>query len=194
MENNILDTIAIVQQTCNAVNQSLTNRSVLDTIYKIAMICIAFFNIFFAIYIFNFKNRKDDYANERNRKIGLLKSLVLDHNMKYLYDFFENIDKEVQALKLLNININEKRNTNDNLINLGIILRQNFIDTLIAIDKGLYTDIILTTDNLLDTLTENIFDEGINLSHLPMFEQKITKLITENKTSIIKTLFSYKGD
>lgn len=124
----------------------------------------------------------------------MLKSLVLDHNMKYLYEFFENVDAEVQALKQINLSIVDKRKTNDNLIGLGKILRQKFLDTLLAIDKKLYDSTISITDNLIDTITENIFNEGINLNHIPMFEQKITILITNSKTNIIKKLFDYKGD
>ena len=114
--------------------------------------------------------------------------------MKHLYDFFDRIDKETQVFLKDGLSISEKKTSNDILIDFGKVLRQKFIDTLIAIDKGLYDDIILATDNLLDSLTESIFNEGINLSHPPMFEQKITNTVTESKTCIIKTLFSYKGE
>ena len=194
MEKEILDTIAVVHKAVIYNDQSSIFTIGLDVVYKIAMILIASCNLFFAFYIFNSKNKKDDHIHEKNRKIGLLKSLVLDYNMKYFYDFFDCIDKETQVLNQLNLTIEDKMKTNNTLIDLGKVLRQKFIDGLIAIDKGLYNEIIQTTDKMLDSLTESIFNEGIKLSHQPMFKDKITNQITETKTTIIKSLFSYKGD
>ena len=43
-------------------------------------------------------------------------------------------------------------------------------------------------------MTNNIFDEGINLSHAPKFEELIINEITNTKTHIIKLLFEYSGE
>ena len=51
MENNILDTIATVQQSLNSIGRTSINfYGLLDMIYKMAMVCIAFFNLGFALY------------------------------------------------------------------------------------------------------------------------------------------------
>lgn len=194
MEKEIIDSIACAQRIVNHVDQSSALTDWLDVIYKIAMIFIASANVSFAFYIFRSKNKKDDYIHEKNRKIGLLKSLILDYNMKYLYDFFDNIDNETQALKTKDLSNEDKKIINDKIIDYGKSLRQKFIDTLLAIDKKLYTELLSFSDELIDNLTETIFNEGINLSHQPMYDEKINKLVTETKTSIIETLFGYKGD
>jgi len=64
----------------------------------------------------------------------------------------------------------------------------------IAIDEGLYNKILLKVDDLIDSLTNTIFDEGINLSHQPKYEELISKKIKESKTDILKILFSYTGE
>lgn len=190
----LLDSLVTAQHAVKIVSQSQDNVLSLDGFYKISMICIACFNLCFAIYIFFVKIRKDNDANEKNRKISLLKSLVLDYNMVNLYEFFDFIDVETKKLQQLDLSDIQKKTINDKLIEYGKVLRQKFTDTLIAIDKKLYDEIIKSTDNLLDNFTEHIFDEGIILSHIPMFEQKITKSIFETKTNIIKLLFNYKGE
>lgn len=194
MEKEVIDSIVCAQRIAYHVDQSSALTDWLDVIYKIAMILIASANVSFAFYIFRSKNKKDDHIHEKNRKIGLLKSLILDYNMKYLYDFFDNIDTETQALKTKDLSNEDKKIINDKIIDYGKNLRQKFIDTLLAIDKKLYTELLSFSDELIDNLTETIFNEGINLSHQPMYDEKINKLVTETKTSIIETLFGYKGD
>lgn len=190
----IKDTVALVQHTYSSLNQAPTAVLILNIVYKIAMILIAGFNIVFAVFIFVNKNKKEEDSNEKNRKIGLLKSLVLDYNMKYLYEFFDNIDVETFKLRQPGLTDEDKKQINDKLIDFGKILRQKFIDTLIAIDKNLYNEFLKSIDDLLDNFTNNIFDGGINLIHIPKFEEKIINSIFETKTSVIKLLFNYKGE
>lgn len=187
----MLDTIANVQ---NSLGHHSLENSFLDYFYKISMVIIASINLVFAIYFFSSKKKIDNKVYERNRRIDLFKSLVINYNMNHLYGFFDKIDSELDVLKQESLTIEEKIKLNNILIESGKILRQRFIDTLLAIDNKLYDDLISETDKLIDAITESIFDEGIKLSYLPMFDQKISKIKTESKTKIIRTLFSYKGD
>lgn len=176
----------------NIFIQKQVSLPILDSIYKIAMILIAAFNIAFALYIFKVKNKKDNDSEEKNRRIGFLKTLVLDHSMIDLYRFFSLIDIETLRLKS-KLSKLEKKEVNDAIIAFGIELRQRFIDPLIAIDNGLYSNVLHAVDELIDGITNCIYDEGINLTHKPKFEEQINQKIQKTKTSIISTLFSYKG-
>ena len=193
MEKIIHDTIYVVKDLL-IKTQSVSNSSSLDETYKIAMICIACFNLVFAVYIFVVKNKKDHNTNEKNRRINLLKTLILDNNLKYLYQYFEEIDNETIKLKVANLTIADKRAINDAILEKGKFFRFKFIDSLNAIDNLMYRGFISKIDNLQDGFTESIFDPGINLSHKPMFEEKITKNIVETKTFLIKLLFEYTGE
>ena len=100
----------------------------------------------------------------------------------------------MNKLKVSDLAHNQKKEVNEYLLAYSTQLRQNFIDSLLAIDKKLYSDILKETDNLIDGLTIDIFDAGINLSHEPKFIELITNKLTETKTKIIQILFSYSGD
>ena len=58
----------------------------------------------------------------------------------------------------------------------------------------MYKGFISNVDNLQDSITESIFDSGINLNHKPMFEEKIIKKVVETKTILIKLIFNYNGE
>ena len=194
MENIlIIHSICGARQSCGPILLTQGDGSSLDIIYKIAMICIAGFNVAFAIYIFGAKNRIDKVSNESNRKISLLKTLVLDYGLDHFYTFFDNIDNETQKLHAKDLAITEGKDICDSLFLLGKNFRQKFADTFLAIDKNLYEEIIKNSDHLIDNITELIFDDKVILSNMSIFDEKITKEIASTKTSIIKLLFNYKG-
>lgn len=189
----LTDSIHVIKQTIE-VSSPLQNTSILDTIYKIATVCIAFINVCLVIYIFVRNNNKDNKNSEKNIKMSLLKTLILDYNMKYLYLFFEDLRKETNKLTVANLSDDAKREINEKLLLYGNELRQKFIDPFLAIDSKLYDNILHSIDILLDNMTNSIFDEGINLSHAPKFEELIINKITNTKTHIIKLLFEYSGE
>ena len=58
---------------------------IVDYAYKISMVVIAVVNAFLLFYR-NKKNDKKEAANkEKDRKISLLKTLILDYNLQYFY-------------------------------------------------------------------------------------------------------------
>lgn len=165
----------------------------LDLIVKIATIIIAISNLIFAIVIYNLKDKKDDKQKDSDRKISWLKTLVLDQSLKYFYDFFDELEATLKGLQTQNLDIPAKQQILNNASDHFIKLRRKFIDTLLAVDKGLYDDILKKSDDLQTHLSEKIFDQGINLSHQPKFDEVISERLTTAKTDIIKKLFQYKG-
>jgi hypothetical protein len=166
----------------------------LDIAFKLAAICIALFNVIFAINIFRIKNKKDDSEKEKDIKIQLLKTLVLDHNLKYFYSVFDEIESELLKLKAPNLNDNQKSKIDSDIADLFIKLRRRFFDSLLAIDDDLYDVVIDFSDELQGHLTNSIFDQGVNLSHAPKFDELIKEKIIKTKTEIIRKLFNYRGD
>lgn len=57
----------------------------------------------------------------------------------------------------------------------------------------LYTEVLSKADTLQETINSNTFDNGYNLSHSPMYNQKFLTPITEAKTEVLKHLFNYEG-
>ncbi|MDR2125514.1 MAG: hypothetical protein LBP63_01620 [Prevotellaceae bacterium] len=165
----------------------------LDVACKIATVIIALVNVSLVIYIFIKNAKRDSSHKERERKINLLKTLVLDYGMKYFYQFFDDIDTETQKLKNKNLNNATKKEINDSLLKYGKTLEQKFTDLFWGINQDLRTNIYQKTDNLLDGLTKSIFDCGINLYDDNKFNNLVSKQITDCKSEIIKILFSYPG-
>ncbi len=165
----------------------------LDTAFKTATICIALFNAYFAIKIFKDKNKKDDAEKERDRKIQLLKTLVLDHSFKNFYTIFDEMEDELLKLKTPNLTDPDKQSIDSKIQDLFIKLRRKFYDSLLAIDEPLYDSIENKCDELQSHFSLTIFDQGINLSHTPKYDDLINEKLIDAKTEIIKILFGYRG-
>ena len=165
----------------------------LDISFKSATILIALFNVYFATKVFNFKNKKDDNEKESDRKIQLLKTIILDHNLKNFYSIFDEIDIELNKLKTPNLTDEEKGTIDSSVADLFIKLRRKFYDPLLAIENNLYDTIKANCDELQSNLSNVIFDQGINLSHLPKYEDSIDEKLTVCKTKIVQILFTYRG-
>lgn len=166
---------------------------ILDIAFKSATVLIALFNAFFAVKIFRMREKRDDNEKEKDRKMQLLKTLVLDHNLQNFYKIFEEIELQLDNLKASDLKLNEKKAIDSNIAELFIKLRRKFYDSLLAIDMSLYNSINHSADNLQTHFTDTIFDEGINLSHLPKYDELILESLIETKSDIIKKLFSYRG-
>jgi hypothetical protein len=173
--------------------QVIDYMNILDIAFKAATVCIAGFNVFFAVKIFRLKDKKDETEKERDRKIQLLKTLVLDHNLKNYHSIFDDIETQLVLLQQPNLTNDNKQIIDTSIADLFIQLRGKFYDSLLAIDDSLYESIKGKADALQTHFTETIFDPGINLTHMPKFDELISQKMTTTKTEIIKKLFNYRG-
>jgi hypothetical protein len=119
--------------------------------------------------------------------------LVLDHNLKNYHSIFDNIETQLILLQQPSLNYNDKQIIDTSIADLFIQLRSKFYDSLLAIDDSLYESIKGMADALQTHFTETIFDPGINLTHIPKFDELISQKMTTTKTEIIKKLFNYRG-
>ena len=167
--------------------------SILDIAFKVAAIFIAGFNAYFAVKIFRLKSEKDENEKERDRKIQLLKTLVLDHSLIHFHSFFETLEESLHELQKPNLTDDQKEIIDEKNATYFIGLRSKFYDSLLAVDETLYEEIKNDADNLQSHLTDTIFDGGVNLSHLPKYDELISQKLTTAKTNILKKLFNYRG-
>lgn len=178
---------------CYLPKQPETMTDYLDILFKTATICIALFNAYFAIKIFKDKNIKDDIEKDRDRKIQLLKTLILDHSFNNFYTIFDEIEDELLKLKMPNLTDKGKETIDSNIQVLFIKLRRKFYNSLLAIEKPLFYNIEDKCDKLQSHFSLTIFDQGVNLSHTPKYDDLIDEKLIDTKTEIIKTLFDYRG-
>ena len=136
------------------------------------------------------KEDKDDNTIEANRKMSLFKTLILDYNLRYVYDFFDNIDRLLANLKQQDC---DKRALDPIIQNQFKLLNEKFIYLLMAVNQDFYLSILKLSDEFRDELVANIADDGVNL----YIDRKYTELI-ENpsksfKVKLLKALFEYRG-
>ena len=170
---------------------SVTDLTTLDLFDKISNIIIAIFTLLFTIYIYYITNIKEKEKDSKDRKTDSLKTIILEHNLKNLFSFYENVIKIMQPLSEKAHSDEEKQDINDNLQSDLKQLRLGFTDLFLAVDKKLYDCIKNSTDLLIDDLTNKMFDDGINLTHKPKYEEEITASISKSKTETVRYLYEF---
>ncbi|MBM6856617.1 hypothetical protein [Caecibacteroides pullorum] len=187
-----LDSLSNVPQAVSVFlnTSSPIYKSILDDIYKIATVIIASFNAWFAYVIFKLKNKKEDETKEADRKLALMKTLVLDYNLKHMYSFFDDLIVHLNELKQKNAN---KKDIEQHIQTDFKSLNESFINLLAAIDLNLHSELLQKSDNFRDKLVENIGDEGINLYVSQKYSELIEDPYCKFKQDMISCLFNYKG-
>ena len=179
-----------VRFACDALSSKM---SVYEIIFNTTNILCTIINVVLVYYIYKQGNSRDDDKTERQRKREMFQTLILNNNIKAFYDFYYNLIEVSNQLLTPGLSLEEKQNINDKILEFGTIFRIEFVDSLNAIDESLYNKMITKYDTLVDGITNTIFDEGINLSHRPKFEELITSGIFVAKTQMLKLLFNYNG-
>lgn len=179
---------------CDIPVEPAKSRDLLDIAFKSATILIALFNIYFASKVFRINSKKSEAEKERDRKMLLLKTLILDPNFKYFYELFDKIEEELMNLRQPNLTDAEKSKVDSGVLDLMILFRRKFYDSLLAVDESLYEAIKNLGDKFQSEISTIIFDPGINLSHGPKYEELITERVSAIRTEILKVIFAYRGD
>lgn len=164
-----------------------------DRITKISTIVIAGCNLFLVVFLWNRKNKRDDRDKERDRKLALLKTLILDHHLTDFYECYKNLNNDVEALKTVNPAEGFKFKVYEKIESSFISLREQFIELLLSVDQDLYDSLLMLSDELQDNLANAIFDEGILISNEIKFNELIAQPIAETRTKMIRVLFEYRG-
>ena len=181
------DYISIASYTCTCLTTA-GESSVFDKILSIAMAIIAIANIIMTVYLFC-QSRKDTSEGEmKRRKFELIQSLILNHRLQLLYDFYDNVSNECLSLLKSSDRVSKKA-VDDNNKALLKRFRLDFVMLFNVVDHQLYEDIKSLGDNLIDGITEAIFDEGINLTHEPKYNEMITEPLSRNRNAMISKLY-----
>lgn len=189
---------SLIVSGVQAIDSEVSNCSViLDVIYKLAMIAIALFNVFYVCKLNKSKDKKESakeenekQRNEEERKIALLKSLVFDYNLENLYDFFAKANDELLKLKEQNA---DKVAIEAELQSIFKDLGDNFIIFLLATTSQLGKKFQDVSDSMRDELVNNISDDGINLYVDRYYNDKIKMVFDNGRNKMINLLFQYDG-
>ena len=113
--------------------------------------------------------------------------------MDKFYEIFKGIHSECKVLLDKNIEENEKENlVNTKLEDLFIRLNIEFVTTLRAADISLSQEVLDIADKLQGKLSENIFDQGVNLYVKAKYDELIQNPISDAETQIIQKLHEFR--
>ena len=162
-------------------------KSILDVVYKLGMVVIALVNIYFAKKLQKHQEEKQKEKSTSDHKVMLLKTLILDYNLKTFFEFFDKLTETTDKLKVVDVNIKE---IEPELQKKFKYVNQNFVDLLQGIDEDLYDTILAYSDDTRDLLIENI--STYKLENENNFKEHIVKPISRMKKDIIRELFMFK--
>lgn len=181
-----LDSLACISQ-----KDSQGSVSVLDNIYKVSMIIISACNLIFAFYLFYYNKKENKKKEERKT---LLNNLVLRYKLSEFYLFYNSLLKESSNLLLKgDISLDDKKIIlDDKYSDIFSDFRLSFIESLGAIDELLYEKVLSIADNLQSVLSQNLFDEGVNLNVKEKYKELIENPIANAQREILSALYQYE--
>lgn len=179
--------LVATMQLCNC--QIVSNSADwVDKVSAIATAVIALFDIVLTILVF-YLTRKDNKAvEEQHKRFELMHSLILEHNISRLYDFYDKVS-DVCAKLLQSDEQSVKDEVNTVVKNEAKKFRLRFMTLFVVIDPALYKSLLETTDKLVDGITNAIYNPGIKLNYEPKFDEEISQKISKNRTEVLTILF-----
>ena len=196
---NVADTVQVAQ-TAQSV-APVTFSGFVDIAYKLSMVAIAAFNILYVIKLNKAQNQDKEVQRESERRMDLLKTIVLVPNLTKMYSFLDQLWTELEKLKLeKEVDKNaDKENAVKNEIEptiqaLFASFRSNFIIVLNATTPALGKKVNDISDAMRDTILSNMGDEGVNLWVLKYFNDKIKSVFEKGKMDMVNALFNYNGE
>lgn len=184
----MVDSVYVANTQCfeNPVIQSC---SWVDTVLAIAMALIAIVDILVTFRLFKISQKDSSESEYKMRKFELMQILILNSNINKFYKFFDDVSEQCARLKL-NTDKSTKKSVNQNIISLLKMFRLEFITLVKIIDSNLYDQLIKNADELVDGITEAIFDPGININHEPKYDQVVNQRISKCRIECLTILLS----
>lgn len=176
--------------------QDLTLSDVADW----SQVLIALVNLFLAGYVIFYQIRKDkktdnDTAklNEQNIKLQWFKELVVQPNMDGIKEFYLNLNTIDSKIHSNDLTEDEKQDIND-FVKLELSkLRKSFVDVLFLVDRSFAEQLMTNLDELVDVITNAIFNDELKLKNPSVYEKNIGSKISISKNKVISQLYNYKG-
>ena len=181
---------------CNSLT---TNLSLAD-FSDIAQIVIAAINLFLAAYIIFYQVKKDKRSdndtarlNEQNIKLQWFKELIVQPNLAVINSFYENLSSIKDKISSNDLNIQEKEVINEFVKTELSKIRKSFVDVLLQVDKPFADKVLINLDELVDGITNSIFDEELKLKLPAVYDKSIGSKISYSKNKLLALLYNYKG-
>jgi len=165
-----------------------------------SQVVIASANLLLAGYVLFYQIRKDTKTenetaklNEQNIKLQWFKELIVQPNMKIIENFYSQLHTIKDKINSNDLTIAEKEDINNFVKAELVILRKSFVDVLQLVDKKFADQLLKNLDELIDGITNAIFDDDLKLKKPSVYEKNIGSKISYSKNNLIAQLYNYKG-
>lgn len=166
----------------------------------LAQVIIAGVNLFLAGYVVFYQIRKDKKSesetaklNEQNIKLQWFKELIVQPNMKSINAFYDNLNTIRDRITSNDLTNDQKEDINNFVKQELSVLRKTFVDVLLLVDKKFSDKLLANLDELVDGITNSIFDDELKLNLESVYEKAIGQKISYSKNNLIAQLYNYKG-
>lgn len=164
--------------------------SVGEWIVNVSTLIIALAGLLLSVIVF-IKERKDSKdQSDSSRKLELMKTLILDHNMPKFYAFFDKLHDSVEKLKERTC---DKAEIEHDIQGILRNLNETVLLLFTSIDPTLYESLLLESDKCRDKLVDSLSDEGLNLYVEEKYKKHILDHINLAKKHMIKKIYNYNG-
>ena len=182
----VIDSISKIAIIPQSISQGISPQPIacLDALHKLGVVLIALFNLIFSIYLYKTNKINQKIKDMKVNRQNLLNILILNHKLNDFYKIFACIHTEIGEEK-------RKEQANGKLEELFIQLNLEFITTLRAVDIKLSDEILSISDTLQSKLSENIFDNGVNLHVRDKYDELIQTPISNAEIEILKKLYEF---
>lgn len=191
----ILD--AIVKPVLGTSKEGLT----LSDFSDIANVIIAIVNLVLACYIFFYQRSKDFKADQeqakiysRTIKLQWFKELVVQPNMIKIENFYSKLHDFEVPLSAKSIIDPVRYSISAQIKAEASQIRVSFVDTLSSVNPTLHLSVKRNVDQLIDDITNAIFDDNIDLSNKDVLDATIKNRIIYSRNDLIRQIFAYQGD
>lgn len=172
----------------------------LSNFADLAQVIIAVVNLSLAGYIFLYQRKKDQkeevqtaLLNEQNIKLQWFKELIVQPNLKGIESFYTNLEGIKERISSNDLSVEEKETINNFVKQHLSSLRKTFIDILLQVDKPFSDKVLQNLDELVDNITNAIFNDELKLASPQVYEKHIGSKIAYSRNLLIALIYNYKG-
>ena len=159
-----------------------------ETVTAIATAVIAIFDILLTIFIFRLTRKDNRDVEEKHRRFELMHSLILEHNIGYLYEFYDKVSEACSKL-MQSEEQDVKEEVNNAVKSEAKRFRLRFLTLFTVMDPSLYKSLLEITDELVDGITNSIDNPGIKLTYEPKYDEEISQKISKNRIEVLSKLY-----
>ena len=177
-------------------SSSSASSTTLSDIGSIAQALIAAINLVLLIYIFRYQHKQDDIEHEsdENRlRLEWFRELIVKPNISNLFGFFDKVTDTCERFRTALLSDAQKGIIIAELKAHFTLIRRQFTDLLNSVNSPLHSNFLATCDQLLDGVTNTVFNPAIDLSHPDVFKTSITNNILKVKRDLVTLIIDYQG-